>query len=77
MKLVDEGSLELDKPFSHYWKRWQGKKDKKDLTLREILAHQAGLEPYIIFLNDVIRKMGRSSGDSQKRPENRVIKISI
>ncbi len=59
MKLVDEGSLELDKPFSHYWKRWQGKKDKKDLTLREILAHQAGLEPYIIFLNDVIRKNGK------------------
>lgn len=59
MKLVDEGKLDLDKPFSTYWKRWQGKKDKKDLSLRQILAHQAGLEPYIVFLNEVIRKNGK------------------
>lgn len=58
MKLVDEGKLDLDKPFSTYWKRWQKRKDKKDITLREILAHQAGLEPYIIFLNKVIKKNG-------------------
>ncbi len=58
MKLVDEGKLDLDTPFSAYWKRWQKRKDKKDITLREILAHQAGLEPYIIFLNSVIKKNG-------------------
>ena len=59
MKLVDEGKLNLDTPFSTYWKRWQGEKDKEDLTLREILAHQAGLNPYIVFLNKVIKKNGR------------------
>ncbi len=59
MKLVDEGKLDLDKPFSTYWKPWHNIKDKKDLTLREILAHQAGLEPYIIFLNEVIKKSGK------------------
>ena len=58
-KLVDEGKLNLDTPFSTYWKRWQGEKDKEDLTLREILAHQAGLNPYIVFLNKVIKKNGR------------------
>ncbi len=58
MKLVDEGKLDLDAPFSTYWNRWQKRKDKKDITLREILAHQAGLEPYIIFLNEVIKKNG-------------------
>ncbi len=58
MKLVDEGKLDLDKPFSAYWEPWQKRKDKKDITLREILAHQAGLEPYIIFLNEVIKKNG-------------------
>ena len=58
MKLVDDGKLDLDKPFSTYWKRWQGKKDKEKLTLREILAHQAGLTPYIVFLNEVIKKNG-------------------
>jgi CubicO group peptidase (beta-lactamase class C family) len=55
MKLVDEGKLDLDKPFSTYWKPWRNRKDKKDLTLREILSHQAGLIPYIVFLQKVIK----------------------
>ena len=58
MKLVDEGKLDLDEPFSQYWKPWRHRKDKKDLTLREILAHQAGLVPYIVFLQKVLRKNG-------------------
>lgn len=58
MKLVEEGKLDLDAPFSTYWKSWKDKKDKKDLTLREILAHQAGLAPYIVFLNEVRKKNG-------------------
>jgi len=55
IKFHGEGKLDLDKPFSNYWHSWQSKKDKKDLTLRQILAHQAGLMPYITFLNDVIK----------------------
>ncbi|WP_421808287.1 serine hydrolase domain-containing protein [Flagellimonas sp.] len=58
MKLVDEGKLDLDQPFSRYWKPWRHRKNKKDLTLREILAHQAGLVPYIVFLQKVLRKNG-------------------
>lgn len=59
MKLVDQGKLNLDVPFSTYWTAWKNRKDKKDLTLREILAHQAGLTPYIVFLNKVIKRNGR------------------
>ncbi|MBN7816224.1 serine hydrolase domain-containing protein [Algoriphagus pacificus] len=59
MKLVEDGKLDLDEPFSTYWKPWRNRKDKKDLTLREILAHQAGLVPYIVFLNEVVRKNGK------------------
>ena len=59
MKLVDEGKLNLDLPFSTYWTDWKNIKDKKDITLREILAHQAGLSPYIVFLNEVIKKNGK------------------
>lgn len=59
MKLVDEEKLKLDVPFSTYWKPWRNIKDKKDLSLREILAHQAGLTPYIVFLNTVIKKNGK------------------
>lgn len=59
MKLVDEGKLDLDKPFSNYWKPWRNRKDKRELTLREILAHQAGLVPYIVFLEKVVRENGK------------------
>ncbi len=59
MKLVNEGKLNLDIPFSTYWKPWRKVKDKKDLTLREILAHQAGLTPYIVFLNEVLKNNGK------------------
>jgi CubicO group peptidase (beta-lactamase class C family) len=59
MKLVDEGKLDLDAPFSNYWPSWKKHKDKKDLTLREILSHQAGLVPYIVFLEKVMRKNGK------------------
>lgn len=55
MKLYEMDKLRLDVPFSTYWKSWRHRKDKKDLTLREILAHQAGLKPYFIFLNDVLK----------------------
>lgn len=59
MKLVDDGKLNLDLPFSQYWKPWRWQKDKKQLTLREILAHQAGLKSYTIFLNTVQSKQNR------------------
>jgi CubicO group peptidase (beta-lactamase class C family) len=59
MKLVDEGKLDLDLPFSTYWKPWKRRKDKRNITLREILAHQAGLEPYIVFLNETLKNNGQ------------------
>ncbi|MDF4220051.1 serine hydrolase [Maribacter sp. M208] len=59
MKLVDEGKLSLDVPFSTYWKPWKSQKDKVNITLREILAHQAGLEPYIVFLSKTLKNNGR------------------
>jgi len=59
MKLYEQGTINLDKPFSLYWLSWKSKKDKNKLTLREILAHQAGLKPYIVFLNKVMRRNGK------------------
>lgn len=58
MKLHGEGELKLDQPFSTYWEPWKKESDKKELTVREILAHQAGLTPYIVFLNEVTKKNG-------------------
>ncbi|MGJ8745449.1 serine hydrolase domain-containing protein [Polaribacter sp.] len=59
MKLHSEKKLALDSPFSNYWKPWKHRKDKKNVTLREILAHQAGLHPYIVFLNEILKKNGK------------------
>ena len=56
MKLYEEGHIKLDEPFSKYWKSWRHKKDKKDITLRELLAHQSGMQAYIVFLNEVMKK---------------------
>jgi CubicO group peptidase (beta-lactamase class C family) len=77
MKLVDEGKLDLDSPFSTYWKPWRRIKDKKDLSLREILAHQAGLKPYIVFLSTITKKNGKLKhryirSKKNKRFENEV-----
>ncbi|WP_233131719.1 serine hydrolase domain-containing protein [Robiginitalea sediminis] len=62
MKLAEAGLVDLDAPMADYWKPWRRRRDKRELTLREILAHQAGLQPYIVYLTDVLRK-----GDLKKR----------
>lgn len=56
MKLHSNGKLDLDSPFSNYWKPWRKYEDKKKLSVREVLAHQAGLIPYIVFANDLQNK---------------------
>jgi CubicO group peptidase (beta-lactamase class C family) len=56
MQFVDQGKIALDQPFSNYWKAWKHKKDKRGLTVREILAHQAGLVSYIVFAAKVMKK---------------------
>jgi CubicO group peptidase (beta-lactamase class C family) len=73
MKLVDEGKINLDVPFSNYWKPWKRRKDKKELTLREILAHQAGLVPYIVFLNRVMKDKQFKKRFISKRQNSRFI----
>jgi len=54
MSLYGHGHLDLDQPISQQNKHlWGG--NKKHLTWREVLAHQAGLIPYIPF-HQVSRK---------------------
>ena len=65
MKLYEEGKIDLDTPFSNYWTSWKNRKDKKDITLRELLSHQAGMNPYIVFLCEVLKN---------GTPKNRFIK---
>lgn len=46
MKLVEDGKLDLDKPFSDVFPYFKGS-NKEDITLREFLAHQGGLQPSV------------------------------
>ncbi len=71
MKLYDEGKLNLDTPFCVYWKPFKHS-NKKNITLREILSHQAGLIPWIPYWRIALNrkaKMKRSiiRSDSSER----------
>ena len=59
LKLTDEGKIDMDEKFSTYWPDW-GKRlfhrsNKENLTYREILAHQAGLIPYLTFWRETVK----------------------
>ena len=50
MKLVEDGKLKLDEPFSNVFPYFKGS-NKEDITLREFLAHQGGLQPSVSVWN--------------------------
>jgi beta-N-acetylhexosaminidase len=58
MKLYDEGKIKLNSKFAEYWPAFK-KSDKKNITLREALTHQAGFVPYIAFWKRTIKKNGK------------------
>jgi beta-N-acetylhexosaminidase len=59
MKVVEENKLNVDEKFSTYWTDWKNsflhRSNKEDLTARELLAHQAGLTPYIPFYKESMK----------------------
>lgn len=58
MKLYEEGRFDLDAALGTYLKYFR-RGNKKDLTFREILAHQAGLKSWIPYWQTAIRKNGK------------------
>jgi CubicO group peptidase (beta-lactamase class C family) len=62
MKLVDKGKFDIDLPAKTYIPDWE-KSNKSAITFREILAHQAGLSPYIVFWEKTIK----DNGDFKRR----------
>lgn len=62
MKLTETGLMDLDKTMGHYL--WQAENsNKKDITLREVMLHEAGFIPYIPFYRD-LSKHAMSSDSS-------------
>jgi CubicO group peptidase (beta-lactamase class C family) len=53
MKLYDEGKLRLDKTLGTYL-HWVRKSDKANLNIENILLHQAGLVPDVVFYKKTV-----------------------
>lgn len=62
MKLYGEGVLNLDAPLKNYYKCFR-RSNKKNLSLRQTLAHQARLKPYIVFWQEA----KKDNGDYKRR----------
>ncbi len=58
MKLYDQGLLKLDVPFYTYWPAFKHS-NKKEMTLREVLAHQAGLQAWIPYWKKTVKTNGK------------------
>nr|WP_321485887.1 glycoside hydrolase family 3 N-terminal domain-containing protein [uncultured Draconibacterium sp.] len=59
LKLRDEGKINIDDKFSAYWPDWKNRlfhsSNKENLGWREILAHQAGLIPYLTYWEETAK----------------------
>ncbi len=59
LKLADEGKIDMDDKFSSYWPDWQKglfhPSNKENLRWRDILAHQAGLIPYLNYWKETVK----------------------
>jgi beta-glucosidase-like glycosyl hydrolase/CubicO group peptidase (beta-lactamase class C family) len=60
MKLYEQGKLDLDKTLGDYLPSMLGS-DKQNLKLSDILLHQAGLIPDVIFYKETLDQNGRPS----------------
>lgn len=60
MRLVEENKIDLDKTLGTYLPAARGT-NKEDLVIRDILAHQARLQPWIPFYKKTLNESGRPS----------------
>lgn len=56
MKLVDQGRLDLDRTVGHYLPELEGEHPAHArMQLRDVLTHQAGLQPFVPFYRKLLR----------------------
>jgi CubicO group peptidase (beta-lactamase class C family) len=58
MRMVDQGVISLDQTLGSVYPPFR-KSNKGDLSVREILAHQSGMVPYLVFWQKTKRKNGK------------------
>jgi len=76
MKLVDEGKIKLDEPFSNYWPDFKGT-DKEKKTFREVLAHQAQLPAWISYWHMALDENGKLSNEVFKHQPTEMFNVRI
>ncbi len=57
MRLHDQGKFDLDVPLCTYWPDWRHS-NKKELVIRDILAHQARLQAWIPYWRSTVNRHG-------------------
>jgi len=67
MKLYEEGKIKLDEKLGNYLPEVKGS-NKETLTIREIMAHQAGLQSWIPFYQKTLTDKKRDSSIYQNIP---------
>jgi len=76
MKLTDKGMFNLDVPASTYVEDWQSS-NKADITFRQILSHQAGLIPYIVFWAETLKNNGNFKRKTFKHKQSKRFPVAI
>lgn len=76
MKFYGEGSLHLEAPLSEYF-GFLRHSNKKDLTLRQILAHYGRLKPSVVFWKIAKRKNGKWRWGTFKDRPTRKFNVKI
>jgi len=57
LKLVDEGKINLEEKFSHYFPPFQGT-NKENITVKELLCHVGGLQAFAAFYREMVNRDG-------------------
>jgi beta-N-acetylhexosaminidase len=76
MKLVDEKKINLDQPVSKYLPALKTT-NKKKIIIRDLMAHQAGLQSWIPFWKQTITTTGSLSEDIYVRKETEGFSIRV
>ncbi len=76
MKLWGEGRFDLDAPLSQYLPEFK-KSNKGNLSYREMLSHQAGLKPYIVYWQNTLKKNGKFKSRTFKKEMSKKYPIEI
>jgi len=76
MKLYDNEKFDLNEKFSYYWLDFK-RSNKSEIVVRDVLAHQASLIPYISYWKNTIRKNGKFKWHTLKRDSSLLFPVKV